>query len=52
MTYVEIKDATRGVEQREDPSLSDDPFMWDNATSNLWDDRQWDRDGPPQCNQG
>ena len=28
MTYVEIKDATRQVEQREDPSLSDDPFMW------------------------
>ena len=34
-------------EQREEPSLSDDPFMWVNAASNLWDDGQWDRDGPP-----
>ena len=27
MTYKEIKDAARWVEQREDPSMSDDPFV-------------------------
>ena len=31
MTCEEIKDATRHVEQREDPSMSDDPFIRDNA---------------------
>ena len=31
MTYEEIKDAARQVEQREDPSMSNDPFVWDNA---------------------
>ena len=40
------------MEQREDPSLSNDPFVWDNTASNPQDDRQWDRDGPPLCNQG
>ena len=47
MTYEEIKDAARQVEQREDPSMSDDPFVWDNAVPTLWDDRQQDHDGPP-----
>ena len=42
MTYEEIKDATRQVEQREDPSMSDDPFIWDNTVPTSWDDRQWD----------
>ena len=32
------------MEQREDPSLSDDPFMCDDAVSTLQDDGQWDRD--------
>ena len=27
MTYEEIKDAARWVEQREDPSMSNDPFV-------------------------
>ena len=27
MTYEEIKDTARWVEQREDPSMSDDPFV-------------------------
>ena len=27
MTYEEIKDAARWVDQREDPSMSDDPFV-------------------------
>ena len=52
MTYEEIKDATRWVEQREDPSMSNDPFIKDNTVPTSWDDRQWDCDGPPQCNQG
>ena len=52
MTYEEIKDATRWVEQREDPSMSDDPFIRDNAVLTSWDDGQWDHDGPPQHNQG
>ena len=45
MTYEEIKDAARCVEQREDPSMSDDPFMRENATPTSWDDGQW---GPGQ----
>ena len=32
MTYEEIKDAARWVEQREDPTTSDDPFVRENAT--------------------
>ena len=32
MTYEEIKDAARWVEQREDPTTSDDPFIRENAT--------------------
>ena len=27
MTYEEIKDVARQVEQREDPTTSDDPFI-------------------------
>ena len=51
MTYEEIMDATRQVEQREDPSMSDDSFIRDNAVPTLWDDGQQDHNGPPQCNQ-
>ena len=40
MTYEEIKDAARWVEQREDPRLSDNPFIWDNAVPISWDDGQ------------
>ena len=40
MTYEEIKDATRWVEQREDPSLSDDPFIQDNTVPISWDEEQ------------
>ena len=32
MTYEEIKDAARWVEQREDPTTSDDLFIRENAT--------------------
>ena len=35
MTYEEIKDAARQVEQREDPTTSDDPFIRENATPAL-----------------
>ena len=52
MTYEEIKDAARQVEQREDPSMSDDPFVRENATPTSWDDGQWDRGRQPRCNQG
>ena len=52
MTYKEIKDAARQVGQREDPSMSDDPFVRENATPNLWDDGQWDQGGQPHHNQG
>ena len=52
MTYKEIKDAARHVKQREDPSMSNDPFMKENATSTLWDDRQQDQGRQPHCNQG
>ena len=44
MTYEEIKDAARQVEQREDPSMSDDPFVRENATPTLQDGQQdWGR---------
>ena len=52
MTYKEIKDAARWVEQREDPSMSDDLFMRENATSTSRDDGQWDWGGQPCHNQG
>ena len=52
MTYEEIKDAARWVEQREDPSMSDNPFVRENTVSTLWDDGHWDQGGQPQCNQG
>ena len=52
ITYEEIKDAARWVEQREDPSLSNDPFIRDNAVPTLQDDGHWDHNGPPWCNQG
>ena len=52
MTYEEIKDAARWVEQREDPSMSDDQFVRENAVSMLQDDGQQDWVGQPQCNQG
>ena len=52
MTYEEIKDAARWVEQREDPSMSDDPFMRENATSTMQDDGQQDWGGQPHHNQG
>ena len=46
------KDAARHVEQREDPSMSDDPFIRDNAVPTSWDDGQQDHDGPTRHNQG
>ena len=51
MTYEEIKDAARQVEQRADPTTSGDPFIRENATPTSWDDRQWDRGRQPHCNQ-
>ena len=51
MTYEEIKDAARWVEQREDPTMSDDPFIRENATPTSQDNGQWDRGGQPHCNQ-
>ena len=48
MTYEEIKD----VEQREDPSMSDDLFMRENATSTPQDEGQWDWGRQPHHNQG
>ena len=51
MTYEEIKDAARQVEQREDPTTSDDPFVRDNATPIPRDDGQRDRGGQPRHNQ-
>ena len=48
MTYVEIKDAARWVEQREDPSISDDPFVRENTASTLQNDGQQDWGGQPQ----
>ena len=52
MTYEEIKDAARQVEQREDPTMSDDPFVRENATPTSRDDRQQDQGRQPHCNQG
>ena len=51
MTYEEIKDAARWVEQREDPTMSDDPFVRENATPTLRDNRQWDPGRQPHHNQ-
>ena len=51
MTYEEIKDAARWVEQREDPTMSDDPFVRENATPTSQDDGQWDWGGQPHRNQ-
>ena len=51
MTYEEIKDAARRVEQREDPTTSNDPFVRENATPTSWDDGQWDLGGQPHRNQ-
>ena len=52
MTYEEIKDAARWEEQREDPSMSDDPFVQENAVPTSQDDRYQDREGQSWCNQG
>ena len=52
MTYEEIKDAARWVEQREDPSMSDDLFMRENTASTMQDDGQQDQSGQPHHNQG
>ena len=52
MTYEEFKDTARCVEQREDPRMSDDPFMRENTTATPRDDGQWDWGGQPHCNQG
>ena len=52
MTYEEIKDAARQVEQREDPSMSNDQFVQDNTVPTSEDDRHQDQDGQCQCNQG
>ena len=41
----------RRVEQREDPTTSDDLFIRENATPTSRDDGQWDRGGQPHCNQ-
>ena len=51
MTYEEIKDVARQVEQREDPTTSDDPFICDNATLTSRDDGQRDWGGQPRHNQ-
>ena len=52
MTYEEIKDAARRVEQREDPSMSNDPFMRENVTPTPRDNGQWDWGRQPHHNQG
>ena len=52
MTYEEIKDAARWVEQREDPSMSDNPLVRENTVSTSRDDGQQDQGGQPQHNQG
>ena len=51
MTYEKIKDAARWVEQREDPTMSDDPFIGENATPTSQDDGQQDRGRQSHCNQ-
>ena len=40
------------MEQREDPSLSNDPFIRDNTVPTSQDDGHWDHNGPPWHNQG
>ena len=45
MTFEEIKDAARWVEQKEDPSMSDDPFVRENTALTPWDDGQQDWGG-------
>ena len=52
MTYEEIKVAARHVGQSEDCSMSDDPFVRENATTTPWDDGQWDWGRQPHHNQG
>ena len=52
MTYKEIKDAAQWVEQREDPSMSDDLLVRENAVSTPQDDVHQDWGGQLQCNQG
>ena len=47
-----IKDAARWVEQEEDPTMSDDLFIRENATLTSRDDGQWDQGRQPHCNQG
>ena len=49
MTY---EDAARWVEQWEYPSMSDDPFMRENAVPTSRDDGYWDWDWQSQHNQG
>ena len=51
MTYEEIKDAARRVEQREDPITSDDLFIRENATPTSRDDGQRDQGRQPHHNQ-
>ena len=51
MTYEEIKDVARRVEQREDPTTSDDPFVHENVTPTPQDDGQRDWGGQPHRNQ-
>ena len=48
MTCEEIKDAAQQVEQREDPSMLDDPFVRENAVSTPQDDGHQDWGGQPQ----
>ena len=47
MTYEEIKDAAGQVEQREDPSMLDNPFVRENTVSTSQDDKHWDQGGQP-----
>ena len=51
MTYEEIKDVARQVEQRKDPTTSNDLFVCDNATPTPQDNGQQDRGGQPHRNQ-
>ena len=51
MTYEEIKDAAKQVEQREDPTMSDDPFVRENVTPTLQNNGQWDWGGQLHRNQ-
>ena len=47
MTYKEIKDAARWVEQREDPSMLDNLFIRENTVSTSWDDGYCNLGGQP-----